>query len=500
MANIDIKYTQAVIDQEHASSVNDAATPNGSIGTLLDALLTAEYGVNQVYQFFSSYSWIGTTLTLNYSDGATKTYTGVVRANASATKGTATATGFEFFKDGLLTIAETGVVNLNYELGAAGANSLSLSPGSAASQASALKFTTLVPSYNSAYDPVVGNVSVLIDGALSTQPSGAISGTLSKITMGGDKYILSGVIEGKFDVAGNASTVGQGLSNTAVTGTLTSYKDDYRDGSHTYITGVSTFLKAGQVIDETMLADDTRFSGDDVITIDLPGKLYADFLMASGGGNDVVTLAGGGARLNLNAGTGNDRISVLSDAHRIDGGAGLDTVALTSARAGYTVQKTSEGFTVKDSAGVTNTVLNVERLTFTDTSYALDIDGNGGQAYRIYQAAFDRTPDAGGLAYWIKQMDAGSTLNQVAANFAVSAEFTKMYGPTPSHADLVNTLYQHVLHRAGEAAGVAYWLGVLDNPAATTAGVLAYFSESHENQDALVGVIGNGFAYTPYVG
>jgi hypothetical protein len=32
---------------------------------------------------------------------------------------------------------------------------------------------------------------------------------------------------------------------------------------------------------------------------------------------------------------------------------------------------------------------------------ALDVDGAAGQAYRLYQAAFDRAPDKNGLGYWI---------------------------------------------------------------------------------------------------
>ena len=37
--------------------------------------------------------------------------------------------------------------------------------------------------------------------------------------------------------------------------------------------------------------------------------------------------------------------------------------------------------------------MNVERLDFSDAHLAFDVDGNAGQIYRLYKAAFARTPD-----------------------------------------------------------------------------------------------------------
>jgi hypothetical protein len=73
-----------------------------------------------------------------------------------------------------------------------------------------------------------------------------------------------------------------------------------------------------------------------------------------------------------------------------------------------------------------------------------------------------------------------------------------MYGADPSHIDFVNKLYMNVLHRPGEASGVKFWMEALDNPAISHASVLAAFAESAENQAALIGVISNGFSYTPF--
>lgn len=143
---------------------------------------------------------------------------------------------------------------------------------------------------------------------------------------------------------------------------------------------------------------------------------------------------------------------------------------------------------------------DADRIKFNDIHIALDTgrDMVGGQAYRLYQAAFDREPDSGGLGFWIAQMDKGTALNVVAENFVISDEFRSVYGSTPTHAAIVDKFYQNVLDRAGDADGIAFWNTLLDQGTVTVAQVLAGFSESAENFTALAAVIGNGFEYTPY--
>lgn len=200
-----------------------------------------------------------------------------------------------------------------------------------------------------------------------------------------------------------------------------------------------------------------------------------------GSGND--TLIGNDSSNRLTGGAGNDTL---------DGSSGIDTAAYGGNRAGYTVTKTASGWTVSSAADGVDTLSNVERLKFADETVAIDISGAAGQAYRIYQAAFNRTPDASGLSYWIRQMDNGTSLSQVAYNFLQSAEAKAAYGSNPGVNDFVAKLYNNVLHRAGEAGGVQYWTGLLQSGAVTYTDVLVGFSESSENQVGVIGAIQNG--------
>ena len=184
---------------------------------------------------------------------------------------------------------------------------------------------------------------------------------------------------------------------------------------------------------------------------------------------------------------------------------GLDTVVYNEQSTNFTISSLygqvveTIGFVVKNKANAeVDTLSHVERIKFADTAIALDISGVGGQAYRVYKAAFNRTPDLGGLGFWISGMDGGETLNAVAQGFVNSAEFKVVYGANPTNAQIVTRFYDNVLGRAAESGGYNYWLGILDSGNANVAQVLASFSESPENQAALIGVIGNGFPYTPY--
>lgn len=220
-----------------------------------------------------------------------------------------------------------------------------------------------------------------------------------------------------------------------------------------------------------------------------PNRIGASGVYKAGDGGEKIS--GGTAAERVFSGKGNDTI---------DGGGGTDTVVYDGGRASYSVIVIGTSLIVSDGgmADGTDTLSNIERLAFSDGNLAFDTSGVAGQAYRIYQAAFNRTPDLPGLGFWIKMMDLGTPLKGVADAFVVSSEFKSIYGTAPSNLEIVNRLYSNVLHRPGEADGVKFWTSVLDQKLATVAEVLAAFSESPENQAALVGVMANGIAYTPF--
>ncbi|SMC83108.1 protein of unknown function [Fulvimarina manganoxydans] len=111
---------------------------------------------------------------------------------------------------------------------------------------------------------------------------------------------------------------------------------------------------------------------------------------------------------------------------------------------------------------------------------ALPDDPGERAVHLLYDAAFDRTPDAGGLLFWANVLD-GSDLISIAESMMTSSEFESLYGIDPEPRSFVAKLYENVLDRPGEAAGEAFWTGLLEAGAVTEAEVLVAFSGSEEN-------------------
>jgi hypothetical protein len=198
------------------------------------------------------------------------------------------------------------------------------------------------------------------------------------------------------------------------------------------------------------------------------------------------------------AGSGNDLLAFSGTGNYVDGGAGVDAVVLTGSRADYQLIALADGRLqlLPVGGGASEVLVNVERIYFADQALALDVNANAGAAYRLYQAAFNRTPDGAGVGFWMNQIDNGTSPKAVAQAFVGSAEFQLMYGSFTSNKEFVDLLYANVLHRPGEAAGVAYWKGLLDG-GLSRADVLLAFSDAPENVAAVAQVVGQGFAFTP---
>lgn len=205
-----------------------------------------------------------------------------------------------------------------------------------------------------------------------------------------------------------------------------------------------------------------------------------------GGGGD--TLVGNAANNVFTGNAGNDTIT---------GDAGLDTAVFATARANAQISQADNIITVNAGAAGfgTDTLTGVERLAFTDGTLAFDFDGAAGQTYRLYQAAFNRTPDQGGLSHNVNLMDGGLSIFDMANAFIASQEFQNTYGTNVTNTAFVTLLYQNVLNRAPDQAGLDGWLAQLDG-GTERKNVLFGFSESGENKANVSAAISNGILLT----
>lgn len=221
----------------------------------------------------------------------------------------------------------------------------------------------------------------------------------------------------------------------------------------------------------------------------------------SGAANVAMTIA---SSANLTGTAGKDTFSMMSGNNAVDGGAGIDVAVFGGAKSDYTVSKGVWGHQVTDrvGAGGFDSLVDVERVQFSDGWKALDYDGVAGQVYRLYQAVFDRAADTGGQGYWMSRMENGLTLVDMAKQFMTTPapdgkiEFETLYGVNPSDSVFITKLYNNVLNRAPEEGGFNYWMGRITTSSREQ--ILIEFSESPENQGNVIGLIANGIDYVPY--
>lgn len=195
-----------------------------------------------------------------------------------------------------------------------------------------------------------------------------------------------------------------------------------------------------------------------------------------------------------------DLIDLDANFQTIDGGAGVDTVRVNALSQDTYVTTTSDGtLLLTQPVGDAAIVLeNIERIAFEDGTLAFDNTGLAGQVYRLYQAGFDRTPDAEGLGFWIKTLDSGKIdLTEAADFFIGSEEFTTAYGSSEELSDIhyLALLYANVLDRAPDLEGFSFWRDVQDQ-GITRADMLVFFSESAENFAQVAPAIDDGIWYT----
>lgn len=175
-------------------------------------------------------------------------------------------------------------------------------------------------------------------------------------------------------------------------------------------------------------------------------------------------------------------------------------VSVAGYRDNYAITRSQDsGLVVVTSkiSGKVETYQNPTLLKFVDKWVAFDINGPAGQVYRMYQAAFNRKPDLPGLGFWIKANENGRSIVGIASDFMASDEFRTLYGTNPAASAFINSMYQNVLHRAGDSDGFNWWVTQV-TAGADRAGVLQGFADSAENKANLLADMKNGFDFVPF--
>jgi hypothetical protein len=270
-------------------------------------------------------------------------------------------------------------------------------------------------------------------------------------------------------------------------GTLTSITNFTRNSPDLAITGLS--VDAAVAFDLIEFGDlqtfyGIAFRGDDVLL----GSAGNDALLGYGG-NDLISGAAGSDR--LEGGPGNDRLAGGPGDDTLSGGDGVDTASTGALRRQVAVSNPTVAGTAAGPEG-TDGLLSIEAVRFLDGVLYFGPESFGAGVQRLYLAALGRPADPVGLGAASAALESGAASTRaVAAGLVGSAEFAQRYG-APDNAGFVGLLYENVLGRAPDAAGLNAWVGGLNSGSLTRADVVLGFSESAEFQARTAPALASG--------
>lgn len=238
-------------------------------------------------------------------------------------------------------------------------------------------------------------------------------------------------------------------------------------------------------------------TGGNTLTVTDNVSTYID----GGAGNDTITLAGGndtvvlhGGVNTVKTGAGNDVVYAGNGKDTIEGGAGFDVVVVNGKLADYGVKVGSDGtVTLSSTSSTAPGVVVAKDVTFftdTDGKNSLTVTSTETQAsaVRMYEALLGRSADQAGTHYWLDNVAAnGGNVTAIASAFLASSEYQSKMGGA-SDATFVQSLYQNMLGRSADAAGLAYWESALAD-GASRASVAVSIVGSAEAQQHDTGVL-----------
>ena len=104
----------------------------------------------------------------------------------------------------------------------------------------------------------------------------------------------------------------------------------------------------------------------------------------------------------------------------------------------------------------------------------------GVQIADLYETILRRPAEAGGRAFWLKQVQNGMRIEEIAAEFYGSDEYYRKAGSTS--AGYVDKLYVDLLGRQADDSGRSFWVKILESRTKTRTGVAGEFYDSIESR------------------
>lgn len=105
---------------------------------------------------------------------------------------------------------------------------------------------------------------------------------------------------------------------------------------------------------------------------------------------------------------------------------------------------------------------------FTQFIHSAEVQQQFKPVVALYLALLGRVPEAGGYQYWSEALRSGLSTGTLAETILASDEFQNQPVTGDVQEAFVHNLYQHLLGRTADSEGLAFWLQQLDNGSSLT--------------------------------
>ena len=214
----------------------------------------------------------------------------------------------------------------------------------------------------------------------------------------------------------------------------------------------------------------TGGSGANYVTGDDSSQFFVlgadDDILHGGGGDDTVGSKGGDDLIFGDA--GNDTLFGGTGHNQIHGGTDSDVVTYDGNIADYVIVR-DHGKTIVTSQSdpdMQDTLINAELIRFSDQDYKIENSNELSLIATLYMQVLDRQAEIDGFQFWANVNAEGVSLGAIAMGFLRSVEKAQTEGrdfDLFSAEDQIESLYTHFLGRAAEDEGKAYWIAQLND-------------------------------------
>jgi len=224
--------------------------------------------------------------------------------------------------------------------------------------------------------------------------------------------------------------------------------------SYQAIDGTGQTLKKGTDFTGGEKIDGARFS--DNITPD-------DVKLGEDDSSKSVLGVGTNNDSKITMGDGNDFLAGQGGNDALDGGKGTDTAVYAGKKSDYDLSKAADGtWTIKHARGLkkdetgdgTDTLKNIEKVKFSDTTIELNVKPISIE--EVYIALFGRPADPSGLGFFNGVTGYGTNLSAI-GDLTSTAEYQSRFTGF-SATQVIQDIYRSLFSRDGEQAGVSFFV------------------------------------------